>query len=104
MSNIVVKSLTLSPASVTGGTPASAKFTLAAPVGVGGGKVTIASSNPAEATVQPVSGAVLLRPGATEGSFSVRTKPLKFGISRTYATIMAGEEGTIAHARLTITS
>jgi hypothetical protein len=100
-SNIVVKGLTLNPVSVTGGTTAFATFTLAAPVGPAGGKVTVASSNPTEA---PVPGTVTLGAGATGGSFQIHTKPLQSPIHRVYATITVGQDGAPVHALLTITS
>jgi hypothetical protein len=100
-SNIVVKSLTLSPSTVTGGATSFAHFTLAAAVGPGGGHVTVESSNPTEA---PVPATIPLAAGATGGSFQIHTRPLRQPIHIQHSTISVGQDGPPAHAFLTITS
>jgi hypothetical protein len=99
--NIVVKSLTINPATVIGGTPTFAHFTLAAPVGPGGGSIAVSSTDPTVATV-PAS--VPLMAGATGGSFTIHTKPLQQPIAKKHCTIIAAQEGTPAYALLTTTS
>jgi hypothetical protein len=100
-SEIIVKSLTLNPSTVTGGATSGAHFTLAAPVGPGGGHVTVESSNPAEALVPAT---VHLAAGVTSGSFQIRTNQLQQPVRIRHSTISVGQDLRIAHALLTITS
>ena len=99
-SNIVVSSLTITPATVTGGATAFARFTLAAAVGPDGGNIIVESSDP----VASAPATVPLAAGATGGSFQIYTTPLQRPVSRKYATIMAGKDGAPAHALLTVVS
>ena len=99
-SNIVVSSLTITPATVTGGATAFARFTLAAAVGPDGGNIIVESSDP----VASAPATVPLAEGATGGSFQIHTTPLQRPVSRKYATIMAGKDGAPAHALLTVVS
>ena len=100
-SNIMVRSLTLTPATLIGGGTSYGQFKLAAAVGPGGGNIVVESSDPAAAHVYAT---VNLPAGATGGTFPIQTVPLQRPTTRKYVTIMAGKDGTPAHALLTITS
>lgn len=99
--NIIVKSLTINPSTVIGGTSTFGEFMLAAAVGPGGGTISISSSDD---TVATVPSTVTLTSGATSGSFPIHTKPLHQPIHIKYCTITAGESGRLAYALLTVTS
>src|SRR5438045_3798297 len=66
-------SMTLNPATLTGGANSTGKVTLSAAAPAGGAVVTLTSSNPNAATV-PVS--VTVAAGATSATFTVRTKAM----------------------------
>jgi hypothetical protein len=68
-SALIVSSLALSPASVTGGSPSAGTVTLNGPAPAGGAQVTLSSNNPA--AVVPAS--VTVAPGGTSANFSVTT-------------------------------
>ncbi len=70
VNGVAVRSVTINPASVTGGASASGVVTLSGPAPASGAKVLLASSNTLAATV-PAS--VTIAPGASSGTFSVNT-------------------------------
>jgi serine protease AprX len=90
-----VSSLTVSPASVAGGTPATATVALTGPAPAGGAQVALASSDPA-ATVPP---SVTVAPGAESTSFDVTTSAVA---ASTLATISASYGGATQTAALTV--
>lgn len=91
-----VNSLTLNPATVTGGRTSTATITLSGPAPSGGVSVALTSSNPSVATV-PAS--VTIPQNATSTTVSVSTIPV--GISSP-STISAAYNGTNATAVLTV--
>ena len=99
--NIVVKSLKINPPTLIGAGTTFGEFTLAAPVGPGGGSIAVSSSDP---TVATVHSPVVLAAGATGGSFPIQTRALQQPTTRKYCTIVAVENGHPAYALLTITS
>ena len=68
-----ISSLTLNPATVTGGTQVLGTVTLLQPASSGGVMVTFRSGNPAVAAVPPN---VVVQPGATAATFVVQTQPV----------------------------
>ena len=68
-----ISSITLNPASVTGGTQVLGTVTLLQPASSGGVVVTLRSSNLA---VAPVPQGVVVQPGATAATFVVQTQPV----------------------------
>lgn len=92
-----VSALSLSPTSVTGGSPATATVTLTGPAPAGGASVTLSSSNPGAATVPA---ALTIAAGASSGTFSVTTLVQSFTTS---ASISASYHGTTQTALLTVT-
>jgi len=91
----IVSSLALSPASVTGGSPATGTVTLNGPAPAGGAQVPLSSNNPA-ATV-PAS--VTVAAGATSASFSLGTGAVADSIA---VTISASYGGATRTASLTV--
>jgi hypothetical protein len=65
----LIKAVTLSPTTVTGGSPSAGKVTLMAPAGLGGVVVTLVSDSP-EASVPPF---VTVPAGSLEAGFTVMT-------------------------------
>src|SRR5262249_28622186 len=82
----IVRSLTITPATVVGGTTTFAHFTLAAPVGIGGDRIRLESSDP---TVATVPSSIPVATGARGGSFEVHTRPLHSPVSRRHCSISA---------------
>jgi Domain of unknown function (DUF4082)/Bacterial Ig domain len=82
-------SLTLNPATVTGGNPSTGTVTLNGPAPAGGAQVTLSSSNTAVATV-PTS--VTVPAGATSATFPVSTSAVA---ASTTVTISASGSGTL---------
>jgi hypothetical protein len=84
----VLSALTISPASVTVGTPSTGRVTLSGPAPSGGAAVALARSKPLVVTV-PAS--VMIPAGATSATFSVATKPVprstSASISATYGAV-----------------
>src|SRR2546427_11718171 len=66
---LIVSSLALSPANVTGGSPSAGTVTLNGPAPAGGAQVTLSSNDPA--AVVPAS--VTVAPGGTSAGFSLTT-------------------------------
>jgi hypothetical protein len=91
-----VASVTLSPATVTGGTAATATVTLSAAAPTAGAVVTLTSSNPAVASV-PAN--VTVAAGAISGSFSVTTTTVT---AATTVTVTASFGGATSSATLTV--
>lgn len=91
-----LSSLTLNPASLTGGTSSSATITLSGPAPSGGAVVTLTSSNTAAATV-PAS--VTVAANSTIATFSVNTSPVSSSVS---LTISAAYNNTNQTAALTV--
>jgi serine protease AprX len=91
----IVSSLTVSPASVTAGSPATGTVTLNGPAPAGGAQVTLSSSDPA-ATV-PAS--VTVSPEATSASFGLTTSAVA---TPTPVTISASYGGATQTALLTV--
>jgi hypothetical protein len=91
-----LSSLTLSPTSVLGGSPASGTVTLTKSAPTGGATVTLASSNTSLATV-PAN--VVVAAGTTSKTFSVTTKATKKPAS---VTISASYLGVTRNAQLSI--
>jgi hypothetical protein len=92
----VLSSLTLSPASVTGGGTSRGTITLTAAAPAGGAVVTLNSSNTAAATV-PAS--VTVAAGAASATFNVTTKTVTSSVS---VTISAAFGGVTRSAALTV--
>ncbi|PYN96566.1 MAG: hypothetical protein DMD91_21045 [Candidatus Rokuibacteriota bacterium] len=95
-SAVQVASLTVTPASVTSGTSASATVTLSAAAPSGGASVTLSSSNPA-ATVPP---SVTVPAGSSTATFTVTTQTVT---TSTALTISASFGGVTATASLAVT-
>ena len=89
--------LTLSPASVTGGTSATATVTLTSPAPNGGAVVTLSSSAPGVAVPATVS----IMKGKTTKTFTVTTSAVA---SDTVVNISATYGGTTATTTLTVTA
>jgi hypothetical protein len=92
-----LSALSVSPASVTGGTAAQGTVTLTAAAPVGGFPVTLSSSNPATASV-PAS--VSVAQGATSAGFTVTTSAV---MASTPVTITASAGSVTRTATLTVT-
>jgi hypothetical protein len=92
-----LSSLTLSPASVTGGNSSAGKVTLTAVAPAGGAQITLSSGNTAAARV-PAS--VTVAAGATTASFTVSTSAVS---ASTTVTIFASFSGVTKTASLTVT-
>jgi FG-GAP-like repeat len=92
-----LSALSVSPASVTGGTAAQGTVTLTAAAPVGGFPVTLSSSNPATASV-PAS--VSVAQGATSADFTVTTSAVT---ASTPVTITASAGSVTRTATLTVT-
>src|SRR6267378_2728692 len=90
--------LSLSRTSVTGGTSSTGTVTLSGPAPSGGAVVSLASSNPAVASV-PASGSVTVPAGATRATFPVNTSLVLFSTS---VTISASYNNTTQSATLTV--
>jgi hypothetical protein len=91
-----LSALSVSPASVTGGTATQGTVTLTAAAPVGGLPVTLSSSNPATASV-PAS--VSVAQGATSAGFTVTTSAVT---ASTPVTITASANGVTRTATLTV--
>ncbi len=91
----VVSSLSVSPASVTGGTAATGSVTLSGPAPAGGAQVTL-SDNSGAASV-PAS--VTVAAGATSASFSIGTSAVA---GNTVVTVSASSGGATRTASLTV--
>ena len=92
-----LSALSVSPASVTGGTAAQGTVTLTAAGPVGGFPVTLSSSNPATASVP---GSVSVAQGATSAGFTVTTSAVT---ASTPVTLTATAGGITRTATLTVT-
>jgi FG-GAP-like repeat len=92
-----LSALSVSPASVTGGSAAQGTVTLTAAAPVGGFPVTLSSSNPATASVP---GSVSVGQGATSAGFTVTTSAVT---GSTPVTLTAGAGGVTRSATLTVT-
>jgi uncharacterized protein (UPF0548 family) len=90
--------LSLSPATVTGGSPSTGTVTLNGPAPSGGAVVSLSSSNILVAMVPP-SGSVTVPAGSTSATFTVTTLPVLFP---TTVTISASYRGTTRTANLTV--
>jgi len=86
----------VSPASVTGGSSAQGTVTLSAAASAGGASVSLASGNPAVASVPA---AVTVAAGSTTGFFIVTTSSVS---ATTGVTISATYSGTTRNATLTV--
>lgn len=89
-------SLTLNPARLVGGNPATGTITLSDPAPAGGAVVTLSSSSP----VAGVPGSVTVAAGATTATFSVTTQAVT---SEVAATIGAAYAGASQSATLAVT-
>jgi hypothetical protein len=92
-----LSALSVSPASVTGGTAAQGTVTLTAAAPVGGFPVTLSSSHPATASVP---GSVSVAHGATSAGFTVTTSAVT---ASTPVTITASAGSVTRTATLTVT-
>ena len=88
--------LTLNPASVRSGTPATGTVTLSAPAPSGGAVVTLTSSMP---TLASVPASVVVTAGTTSGTFNVTTAATK---KNTPVTISASYAGVTKTATITV--
>ncbi|MGE5820928.1 MAG: hypothetical protein ACM37Z_23100, partial [Deltaproteobacteria bacterium] len=95
--SVKLLSLTLSPATVTGGLSSAGTVSLSGPAPGGGVVVVLASSNPSKATV-PAN--VTVPAGSTSAVFNVATAGVK---RKTGVTITASYGGVRKKAALTIT-
>jgi Subtilase family len=93
--SVTLSSITLNPASVTGGTSSTGTVTLSGAAPSGGIAVSL-SSNASAATVPP---GVTVAYGATTGTFTVNTSAVT---TPTSATITASYSGTTKTAALTV--
>jgi hypothetical protein len=91
-------SLGLSSNSAVGGNTVHGTVTLSGPAYSGGINVSLTSSNPSVAEVQP---SITVPTGATNGTFSVTTFPVP---SSTQVTITASSGGSLRSATLTVTA
>ena len=94
---ISVKSITLTPTSVTGGSNVAGKVTLEAPAGPGAITVTLSSSNAAVA--HPTVASITIAAGATTGNFTVATSHVS---SSKVVTITATANGLSKTKNLTV--
>jgi hypothetical protein len=94
---IRVKSLTLSPNPVTGGSPSTASVALECPAPQGGTIVTLSSTN--RMVAEPAVTTISIPAGATTGSFTVRTSQVS---ASTNVTIYATAYGVRKGASLTV--
>jgi probable HAF family extracellular repeat protein len=92
----ILSAITLSPTSVTGGSPSTATVKLNNPAPAGGAVVALASSNPSAAAV-PAS--VTVPAGATTATVTVTTNPV---LLRTTVHISANYSGATKSATLTV--
>jgi len=92
-----LSSISLNPASVTGGNSSTGTVTLSGPAPTGGAQVALSSSNTAVATV-PSS--VTVAAGTTSAAFTVSTSAVA---ASTTVTISASYAGATASASLTVT-
>jgi hypothetical protein len=95
-----LSSLSLSPATVTGGNPSTGTVTLNGPAPSGGSVVSLSSSNPSVASVPP-SGSAIVPAGSTTATFTVNTRIVLFSTS---ATISASYNSTTQSAILKVNS
>ncbi|MGV8040941.1 MAG: carboxypeptidase regulatory-like domain-containing protein [Thermoanaerobaculaceae bacterium] len=93
---LAVSALTLSPASLIGGTPSTGTVTLNGPAPAGGFDVTLSSANPSAATVPAT---IAVTTGATEATFTVTTALVS---SSTPVEITAIAGGASVGATLTV--
>jgi hypothetical protein len=84
-----ITNLTISPSSVTGGTPSTGTVTLAEPAPVGGVSVSLSSTSPA-AAVPPT---MLIAAGSTSANFPITTTPVQ---TATNATITATANNSLS--------
>ena len=91
-----MSTLTLSPASVKGGTPSTGTVTLNGPAPAAGAVVTLSSSRTSVATV-PANVTVLA--GATTATFTITT----FSVTSSTAVTISATNGTTASSTLTVT-
>jgi len=98
-----LSAVTLSPASVNGGTPSTGTLTLNGPAPAGGAVVTLSSNNTAAATVSPN---VTIAANATTATFTVTTIPVSANTSATISAIYGGatQTGTLTVTAATLTS
>jgi hypothetical protein len=93
----LLQSMTISPASVPGGTNATGTVFLSSPAPAGGISVTLATSNPSIATVP---GIVNVPGGQTSASFTVTT----FSVANNVSATITAFFDTTTSASLTVTS
>ncbi len=93
----VLKSLSIVPAQVRGGTPANGTVTLTSAAPVGGAVVRVTSSAPSVVSVPPT---VTVRAGATSATFRATTKVV---FRTTTVTISSAYAGVTKTAPLTVT-
>jgi hypothetical protein len=93
----LLQSMTISPASVPGGTSATGTVFLSSPAPAGGISVTLATSNPSIATVP---GIVNVPGGQTSASFTVTT----FSVANNVSATITAFFDTTTSASLTVTS
>jgi hypothetical protein len=90
-----LSSITLNPASVTGGSPSTGTVTLSGPALTGGAQVLLSSNNGAAS----VPASVTVAAGATSATFAVNTSAVT---TSTSVTISASYAGTTKTASLTV--
>ena len=93
-----LSSVTLSPASVIGGTPSTGTVTLNGPAPSGGAVVTLSSSN---TTAAQVPGSITVAANATTATFTVTTNPVAANTSVTLKGVLGSTTRT---ATLTVTA
>ena len=94
--DVALRSISLSPAGVIGGTTSQGTLTLDGPAGVGGALVTLSSATPGVATV-PAS--VTIAAGSTSGTFTVSTSR----VSSPTMVAITGVHGATRTVTLTVT-
>jgi len=92
---VALSSVSLDPATVSGGASSTGTVLLTGPAPAGGAEVTLASSGPAA-----TPGAVLVPVGATSATFPVTSRP---ALAATSATITAALGGVTKSAALSVT-
>jgi len=92
---VVLSSVSLNPASLTGGNPSTGTVTLSGSAPSGGALVTLSSSNPAAATV-PSN--VTVPAGTSSTTFTITTSP----VATTTAAVVSASYAATANATLTI--
>jgi trimeric autotransporter adhesin len=93
--DVSLRSISLSPASVPGGTTSQGTLTLDGPAGIGGALVTLSSATPGVATVPP---SVTIAAGSTSGTFIVSTST----VSSSTMVAITGIHGATRTVTLTV--